>query len=60
LTQHDPRFLDATVEEMLTDIYAHRFWEDPKALDDVDDEDFDIDEVADLIRHKPEEWETLE
>ncbi len=31
---------------MLTDIWAHRFSEDPKLLNDVEDEDFDPDDVA--------------
>jgi len=60
LTVNDPRFLDATVEEMLTDIWAHRFEQDPKLLSDVEDEDFDPDEVADIIgANNPDDWEDL-
>mgnify|MGYP000107781063 CR=1 FL=1 len=64
LTVNDPRFLDATVEEMLTDVWAHRFKEDPKLLDEVEDEDFDVDDVAAEIGFSdaPDDetdWETL-
>lgn len=33
----------------MTDIWAHRFTDDPKSLEEVEDEDFDMDDVADLI-----------
>ncbi len=60
---HDPRFLDATVEEMLTDVWAHRFRDDPKLLEEIEDDDFNPDEVADLIGHGgdaiPDDWEPL-
>lgn len=58
----DPRFLDATVEEMLTDIWAHRFKADPKLMDEVEDEDFDPDSVAQEIgfnRGDPDDWEDV-
>lgn len=56
----DPRFLDATVEEMLTDIWAHRYSEDPKLMDEVEDDDFDPDEVASIIgADDPGDWEDL-
>lgn len=57
----DPRFLDATVDEMLTDIWAHRYAEDPKLLEEVEDEDFDPDEVASIIgASDPGDWEDME
>ena len=65
LTSNDPRFLDATVEEMLTDIWAHRYTEDPKLLNEIEDEDFDPDEVAAAIGRQPVEepdpgdWEQI-
>lgn len=59
LTIHDPRYLDSTVEEMLTDYWAHTFYDDPKALDDAEDFDFEIDSVADEIGYQPDEWEDL-
>lgn len=63
LTENDPRFLDLTTEEMLTDIWAHKFHEDPKALEEVEDEDFDPDEVASQIGYGsdklPDDFEDL-
>lgn len=38
-----------TVEDMLTDYWAHTYFDDPKALEEVEDDDFDIESVADLI-----------
>lgn len=46
LTETDPRFLDVTLEDMITDIWAHRFADDPKSMDEVEDEEFDADDVA--------------
>ena len=36
----DPRFLDVTVEEMMSDYWAHHFADNPKALEEFVDEDF--------------------
>lgn len=61
----DPRFLAATPEEMLTDIWAFKFKADPKLLSEVEDEDFDIDNVAAEIGYMPpvaktpDDWEDL-
>jgi len=43
LTVNDPRFLESTVEEMLEDYWAHFYFDNPKALDEVEDADFDLD-----------------
>lgn len=51
LPETDPRYLDMTIEGMLTDIFAHRFANDPKSLQEDEDEDFDPSEVANLIGH---------
>lgn len=61
LTKTDPRFLDATVDDMLEDFWAHHFFENPKALDEVEDEGFDLEaEMAALEDGAdPEDWETL-
>lgn len=42
LTSNDDRFLDATLEEMTVDLWAHRFFDDPKKSDEFEDEDFDL------------------
>lgn len=50
---------------MLTDIWAHRYTEDPKLLNEIEDEDFDPDEVAAAIGRQPVEepdpgdWEQI-
>ena len=46
---------------MLTDIWAHRFHDDPKLLDEVEDEDFDPDDVARQIGHDKDvdDWELV-
>ena len=60
LTVNDPRFLDATVDEMLTDIFAHQFKNDPKSMDEVEDDDFDPDNVAaELNANNPDDWEEV-
>lgn len=61
----DPRFLDADLEEMLTDVWAHRFADDPKLLEQIEDDDFDLDAVLDDVgRFKDhdgvaDDWEDL-
>lgn len=43
----DPRFLDATLDEMLADFWAHCYSDDPKLIENVaEDDEFDPDEVA--------------
>lgn len=43
----DPRFLDATLDEMLVDFWAWKYHEDPRAADEIVDDEFDVDaEVA--------------
>lgn len=48
---------------MLTDIWAHRYKEDPKLLEEIEDEDFDADSVAREIGYvqepDPGDWEPL-
>lgn len=58
---NDPRYLDATTEEMLTDHYAHLYFENPNRQDDIVDDDFSLE---DLLREAAEEaaqddWEDL-
>lgn len=54
--------MDATFEEMLTDVWAYRFKADPKLLEEVEDEDFDPDSVAQEIGYRgddPGDWEDV-
>lgn len=34
--------MDATVEEMMTDLWAHHFFENQKESEEFEDEDFDM------------------
>lgn len=41
----DPRFLDATLDEMAADYWAHLYADDPKAADEeAIDDDFSVDD----------------
>lgn len=50
---------------MLTDVWAHRFKDDPKLLEQIEDDDFDLDAVLDDVdRFKgappsADDWEDL-
>jgi len=44
---------------MLTDYWAHRFHEDPKAAEEVEDEDFDLEAELAKLEQNPDGWETL-
>lgn len=67
LTSTDPRFLDATLEEMETDRWAHHFFENPKAAEEVEDEDFNLEEelarieaeAADDAARDVDDWEDV-
>lgn len=60
MTRTDPRFLDATVADMLEDYWMHTFYDDPKAADEIEDEDFDPEKVAELINQPlPNDFEPL-
>ncbi|MDU7524821.1 MAG: hypothetical protein E7K72_26210, partial [Roseomonas mucosa] len=39
----DPRFLACTPEDILLDVWAHRFWDDPKLAQEEINEDFGSD-----------------
>ncbi len=54
----DPRFLNATPEEMETDYWAHYYTENPNALNVVsDDPDFDMEAIASKI--EAGDWEDI-
>lgn len=40
---------------MLTDIWAHKFIEDPKLLEEIEDSEFDEDDVAAQIGYRPKQ-----
>lgn len=43
----------------MTDYFAHKYFEDPKAAEEIEDEDFNPDEVENLIKNRPDDWEQL-
>lgn len=51
--------MDCTLEEMLTDYWAHTFFEDPKAAEEVEDDEFDLEAELAKLEKNPEEWESL-
>lgn len=63
MTSSDPRYLDATLDEMFADYWAHRFIEDPKAKDQIEDDEFDLEEVlrqaAEEDIESVEDWEEV-
>lgn len=66
LTENDPRFLAMTTEEMLTDYWAHTYFDDPEKADrEVVDDDFDLDDVLAEINAEaendsdPDDWEDI-
>jgi hypothetical protein len=57
LPQTDPRYLDATVEEMLTDFYADYY---EKLSDDSSHTSFENEDyAADVASLDDDDWETL-
>lgn len=45
---------------MMADFYAHTFYDDPKAADEIVDDDFDPDDVARQIgAENPDDWEEM-
>lgn len=59
LPSSDPRFLAIDVQEMLTDYWAHHFYDNPKAADAIEDENFDLQAEIDLMNENPDDWDTL-
>ncbi|EON2339041.1 hypothetical protein ACLLKL_002011 [Escherichia coli] len=45
LTVNDPLFLNTTLEERLTDYWAWQYAENPKLLETVEDDSFDIEAI---------------
>lgn len=47
----DPRYLDSSLEDIVLDYWAHRFWDEPKLREEVHNPDFeeDVDEIERLI-----------
>lgn len=59
LTETDPRYLDMTREGMLTDFWAHHYFDNPKAAGDAEDADFDLDAEIKRMEQNPDDWMPL-
>jgi hypothetical protein len=56
----DPRYLGMTVEGMLSEFWAHHYFDNPKAAEqEIEDEDFDMEEELRRLENNPDEWEPL-
>lgn len=55
----DPRFLEMTVEDMLADYWAHHYYDNPKAQETVEDEDFDLNDQLRQLGDDPDDWEDV-
>ncbi|EBO9898490.1 hypothetical protein EF72_21370 [Salmonella enterica] len=45
LSLHDPRYLETTLEERLSEYWAWQYQENPKLLDVVEDDTFDMEAI---------------
>lgn len=54
----DPRFLDATIEEMLIDHWACHYKANP-AAEEVEDEEFDQEAILRQMEENPDGWEEV-
>lgn len=54
----DPRFLNATLDDIIVDYWANRYADDPKLLEEtIEDTDFDLEEV--LKNMADDDWEEV-
>jgi len=44
---------------MLTDYWAHYYFDNPKAQDEIEDDEFDLEAELAKLEENPDEWETL-
>lgn len=43
----------------MTEYYANHFYENPKAQDEVEDEDFDLEAELAKLENNPDDWEPV-
>lgn len=58
LAPTDPRFLEATIEDIETDYWAHFYAQNPQG-EEVEDDDFDADEYVRNAAQNPDDWEEI-
>lgn len=55
----DPRFLGMSEEEMLEEFWAHHYFDNPKAAETVEDEDFNLADQLRELGDDPDDWEDV-
>ena len=58
----DSRFLDATLDDMFVDFWAWKYHEDPRAADEIVDDEFDVEAEVARINEEVErvdDWEQI-
>lgn len=58
LAPTDPRFLDATTEQIEAEYWAHHYFENPNKQEAVDD-DFNLAAVLQGMEDSPDDWEPV-
>jgi hypothetical protein len=58
LAPTDPRFLDATPEQIETEYWAYQY-RDNKVQEEIEDDDFNLEAVLAEIENNPGEWEDV-
>lgn len=58
LAPTDPRFLEATKEQIETEYWAHYYATNP-ASEEAEDDDFDADEYVRQAMNNPDDWEEI-
>ena len=56
LAPTDPRFLDLTTEQLVVEFWAWSYDANPNLSEEVEDEDFDIEEVKRRMEENPDDW----
>ena len=54
----DPRFLDASSEEIQLDYWTQHYAEHPNDIEDEDD-DFDLEQIKADMEANPDDWEDV-
>lgn len=59
LTANDPRFLSLSIEDMLTDFWAHHYYDNPNTQEEFENPDFDSDFEEMFGETDYNDWENL-
>ncbi len=58
LAPTDPRFLNATIEQIETEYWAHDYFNKPPG-EELSDDDFDKDAILKQMEENPDDWEIV-